>query len=261
VVNAGANQTITLPAYVALTGSATDDGLPNGSLTAQWSVISGSGTVTFGNTFAFATTATFSAAGSYTLQLTASDGQLLSSSTTIVTVIAATGPVVGAGANQTIALSSSATLSGTAADPCLPNCSLTATWSMVSGPGTVTFANPAGLSTTATFSMAGTYVLLLTSSDGILNSTSSITVTVNACGTAVSGTVTLTANVTSSVGIAGVQFQLDGVNLGPQLTTTPYSLTWVTTLGANGCHVLTAAAQDVNGNTGTSMVNVYVNNP
>jgi hypothetical protein len=35
-------------------------------------------------------------------------------------------------------------------------------WSMVSGPGTVTFANPAALSTTATFSIPGTYVLRLT---------------------------------------------------------------------------------------------------
>jgi hypothetical protein len=58
-----------------------------------------------------------------------------------------------------------------------------------------------------------------------------------------------------------VQFQLDGVNLGSQLTTSPYSLTWDTTAATNGYHVITAAAQDVNGNTGTSMVNVYVNNP
>jgi hypothetical protein len=132
---------------------------------------------------------------------------------------------------------------------------------MASGPGTVTFANPAALSTTATFSTAGTYVLLLTASDGTLNSSNSVTITVNACGATVSGTVTVSANVTSNVGIAGVQFQLDSVNLGPQLTTSPYSLTWDTTTAANGCHVIGATAQDVNGNTGTTMVNVYVNNP
>jgi hypothetical protein len=81
------------------------------------------------------------------------------------------------------------------------------------------------------------------------------------CGVPVSGTVTLTANVTSGVGIAAVQFQLDGANLGPRLTTSPYSMPWNTTATPNGCHVITAAAQDVNGNTGTSTANVYVNNP
>jgi hypothetical protein len=260
-VNAGANQTITLPAYATLTGSATDDGLPNGSLMAQWSVVSGPGTVTFGNASALTTTATFPAAGSYTLELTVSDGQLLLSSTTTVTVNAVVGPVIGAGANTTVTLPSSATLAATVTDPCQPNCSLTTTWTVASGPGPVNFANPAALSTTATFSMPGTYVLLLTAGDGILNSSSSTTVTVDACGTTISGTVTLTANVTSSVGIAGVQFQVDGGNLGPQLTTTPYSLTWVTTAAANGCHAITATAQDVNDNTGTTTVNVFVNNP
>jgi hypothetical protein len=58
-----------------------------------------------------------------------------------------------------------------------------------------------------------------------------------------------------------VQFQLDGANFGPQLTTSPYSFAWDTTTVANGCHVISAAAQDVNGNTGTATMNVFVNNP
>jgi hypothetical protein len=262
VPNAGANQTITLPASAQLMGSATDDGLPNGTLTAAWTVINGPGTVTFADPSAFTTTATFPAAGIYTLQLTASDSQLSASSTTTVTVIAApTGPVVSAGANQTITLPSSATLRGTATDPCLPNCTLSVKWNVISGPGTVTFGTPTALNTTATFSAAGTYTLQLQVSDGILSSSSTATVTVALCGVPVSGTVTLTANVTSGVGIAAVQFQLDGANLGSQLTTSPYSLTWNTTVTPNGCHVITAAAQDVNGNTGTSTANVFVNNP
>ena len=85
--------------------------------------------------------------------------------------------------------------------------------------------------------------------------------TVNACGTTVSGTVTVSANVTSNVGIARVQSQLDGANLGPQLTTSPYSLTWDTTTATNGCHVISTAAQDLNGKTGTTTANVFVNNP
>ena len=49
VVNAGSDQTITLPVdNVLLEASVTDDGLPNGALNSQWRQVSGPGTVTFG---------------------------------------------------------------------------------------------------------------------------------------------------------------------------------------------------------------------
>jgi fibronectin type 3 domain-containing protein len=58
-----------------------------------------------------------------------------------------TAPVANAGADQTITLPSGATLAGTVSDDGLPTPpgTTTATWSKVSGPGTVTFgnANPA----------------------------------------------------------------------------------------------------------------------
>lgn len=63
VVNAGPAQTITLPSSATLTGVATDDGLPNNTLTTTWKVVSGPGTVVFGNANALATTASFSTAG------------------------------------------------------------------------------------------------------------------------------------------------------------------------------------------------------
>ena len=50
----------------------------------------------------------------------------------------------------------------------------------MSGPGTVTFTNPAALNTTATFSAAGTYVLRLTASDSLLTSTDDVTIVVTA---------------------------------------------------------------------------------
>jgi hypothetical protein len=174
-------------------------------------------------------------------------------------------PVVNAGPNQQIALPAAASLSGTATDDGLPNGTLTVMWTVVSGPGTVTFANATAASTTATFSAAGTYVLQLTASDGAASATSATSVNVNAngsaCGQTVSKTVTLTANVTSSVGITAVQFQLDGTNLGPLLTTSPYSFNWDTTTVTNGCHVITATAQDTNGNIGTATVIASVTNP
>ena len=49
-VNAGADQSITLPAAANLTGSASDDGLPTpANLVATWSAVSGPGAVTFGS--------------------------------------------------------------------------------------------------------------------------------------------------------------------------------------------------------------------
>src|SRR5439155_514534 len=48
VVNAGPDQTITLPTNaVSLTGSVTDDGVPGTGVTSQWSKVSGAGAVTF----------------------------------------------------------------------------------------------------------------------------------------------------------------------------------------------------------------------
>jgi hypothetical protein len=105
VVNAGSNQTITLPAAANLNGTVTDDGLPNppGAVTVTWSKTSGPGTVTFANPAAKVTTATFSAAGTYVLKLTASDSALTASANTTVTVNAAgTGACAGLCTSPTI---------------------------------------------------------------------------------------------------------------------------------------------------------------
>lgn len=90
-------------------------------------------------------------------------------------------PVVYAGPDQTVTLPAAASLAGTASDDGLPNPpgSLTITWSKVSGPGTVTFANPSQPVTTATFSSAGTYVLRLTANDSALSTSDDVTITVN----------------------------------------------------------------------------------
>jgi K319L-like, PKD domain len=78
VTRVGPDQEITLPASATLDGTVTDDGLP-GALTVQWTKVSGPGTVTFGNANAVDTTASFSQAGAYLLQLTADDGEKKSS--------------------------------------------------------------------------------------------------------------------------------------------------------------------------------------
>ncbi len=182
VVSAGSNQTITLPAGVNLAGSVSDDGQPAGAaVTSTWSKSSGPGTVSFGNTAAPRTTASFSAAGTYVLQLSASDTALSSSATVTITVNPANqAPVVKAGSNQTVSLPNTASLSGSVSDDGLPaGASVTSAWSKTSGPGPVTFANAASPQTTASFSVAGTYVLQLSASDTALSSNSTVTITVN----------------------------------------------------------------------------------
>ncbi len=182
-VNAGQDQNITLPSNATLNGTASDDGLPSGStLSISWTKVSGPGTVTFTTPSAAATSASFSVAGTYTLRLTASDSLLSSSDDVVVTVIPENhAPTVDAGPDQTITLPNAANLNGSVSDDGLPTGStLTTTWSKVSGPGTVTFANPSVTVTTASFSQAGTYVLRLTANDSQLTTTDDITITVNA---------------------------------------------------------------------------------
>lgn len=90
-------------------------------------------------------------------------------------------PVVGAGANQTITLPAMASLQGSASDDGLPNPpgAITLAWSKVSGPGTVAFGNASSAVTTASFSLAGTYLLRLTANDGALSTSADVTVVVN----------------------------------------------------------------------------------
>src|SRR5947208_968176 len=81
-----------------------------------------------------------------------------------------------------------------------------------------------------------------------------VTVTSPASGSTVSGTVPVTASVTSvgALTVAGVQFKLDGNNLGAEDTTAPYSVPWDTTTASNGSHTLTAVARDSLGMLWTS---------
>src|SRR3989442_7285724 len=84
------------------------------------------------------------------------------------------------------------------------------------------------------------------------NSAPTITVTAPSNGATVTGIVAVTATAADNVGIVGVQFKLDGVNLGAEATTSPYSVTWNTGSVANGPHVLTAIARDGAGNSITA---------
>jgi len=77
--------------------------------------------------------------------------------------------------------------------------------------------------------------------------------------------VNLTASAADDRAVAGVQFQLDGQNVGPELTTdsppTKYTIAWDSTTMPNGAYTLTATARDAVGHMTTSAgVTVTVSN-
>src|SRR5439155_248233 len=145
-----------------------------------WSKVSGPGTVTFGAANNTSTTASFSVARTYVLRLTASDSQLSSSDDIVVTVIPENhAPAANAGPDQQITLPNVANLNGSVSDDGLPSgSSIAISWSKVSGPGIVTFANASVTVTTAAFDQPGAYVLRLTASDSDLTTSDDLTVTV-----------------------------------------------------------------------------------
>lgn len=189
VIKAGDDQTIILSATAQLSGTISDDGLPNppGKATIAWSKVSGPGVVMFSNVASGQTNASFSAVGVYTLRLSGNDGQLNSVDDVIITVNPVPPPSTpnavpktSAGANQTITLPSPAQLNGTASDDGLPNppAKLTYSWAKISGSGAVVFSNPTSLQSSVTFSSEGSYTLRLTTSDSLLTSFSDVIITV-----------------------------------------------------------------------------------
>jgi hypothetical protein len=89
----------------------------------------------------------------------------------------------------------------------------------------------------------------------------SLAVTAPAPNSTVSGTVTVSASASDDVGVVGVQFRLDGANLGAEVTAAPYAIAWDTTRAADGAHTLSAVARDAAGNSATSTgVTVTVGN-
>ena len=71
-------------------------------------------------------------------------------------------------------------------------------------------------------------------------------------GGSVSGNVSLTASASDAVGVASVQFRVDGANVGAADTTSPYQLTWDSRTVSDAQHAITAVARDASGNATTS---------
>lgn len=260
VVNAGPNQTLAFPAAAALDGTVSDDGLPNppGRVTVTWSQVSGPGTATFADPNAVDTTASFSAAGTYGLRLTASDGELHGSADVTITLASANNqlPSVTAAADRTtIALGETVNLTGSATDDGLPNPpgALSYRWTIATGPnvGTVTFGDESSPNTTAAFSDASTYTLRLTASDGELSSAADVTVTVKAPSGS-KAALFVVGSTTLAAGDQAARARLEGA--GFMVTT--ISASAATAADAAGKHLVVVSSTVSSGTVGTKFRDV-----
>ena len=167
------------------------------------------------------------------------------------------------GATQPVAFAASGLPAGATAafspTSCSPVCATTLT--LTTGAST-----PIG---TSTITVTGTWTSLSRTTTFSLSVTSAadttpptVSLTAPAPGATVSGTaVTVSATASDNVGVSGVQFLLDGANLGGEDTTSPYSVTWNTTTTTSGPHVIAARARDAAGNSTVSTnINVIVDN-
>jgi hypothetical protein len=78
----------------------------------------------------------------------------------------------------------------------------------------------------------------------------------------VSGMVAVRARAFDKKGVVGVEFRLDGTDLGTDDSSrSSYSILWNTTTASDGTHTLTATARDAAGNERTASIRVRVANP
>jgi hypothetical protein len=88
-----------------------------------------------------------------------------------------------------------------------------------------------------------------------------VSITAPLAGATVVGTNPLTASASDNIGVAGVQFQVDGANYAAEITVPPYTTVWNSTAVADGTHTIGAVARDAAGNRASSaVVTVKVSN-
>ena len=181
VIQIDAPPLVTLPAATTLTGIIVNDGRGNpqiGTVVSSWQQISGPATAIIQGADTLTPTVIFPTSGKYLLELAVDNGIQVARSR--VLVVANQAPVVKAGADQTLPEPGRISLTGDVQDDSLPDApnSLRVEWTMVSGPGSVTFANPSSPCTDARFTVAGTYQLRLTADDGGAIASDEVTITV-----------------------------------------------------------------------------------
>ena len=197
-VIAGPDRAIALGQTTNLTGSATDNWVPNNPpvLSYSWDQVSGPATAGFSSPNSAATVASFSQAGTYVLRLTVGDGALFSSDSVAVSVTNPTLPVATDDAyqvnrNQTLAVSAPGVLGNDSAPA-----GTTLSASLLTGPAHGTLSLAANGSFTYTpalnFSGADGFTYLATDTHGATDD-ASVAITVNAPPAALTATLVGTA--------------------------------------------------------------------
>ncbi len=205
--------------------------------------------------------------GSHTLTARARDaaGNTTTSTTTTVTVQDATAPTVSISAPANGAtVTGTVPVSANASD----NVAVVGVQFLLDGAnlGVEDTSSPYSVSWNTATATPGTHALTARARDAAGNTTTSsainvtvpdttaptVSITAPANGATVTGVISVTASAADNAGVVGVQFLLDGANLGVEDTTSPYSVSWNTATAAIGGHTLTARARDAAGNTTTS---------
>lgn len=166
--NAGSNQSITLPTNsVNLSGSGND---PDGSISSfAWTKISGPATFNIVSPSSASTVVNNLVAGTYVFQLTVTDNQGATGSSTVQVLVNPAPPpnqppTVNAGADRNITLpTNSFTQTGSATD--VDGVIANYLWTKVVGPSTFTINSPNASTTTISNLVQGTYVFQLQATD------------------------------------------------------------------------------------------------
>jgi hypothetical protein len=87
-------------------------------------------------------------------------------------------------------------------------------------------------------------------------------ITAPVSGAVVSGATVCSATVQRSggIGVVGVQFRVDGADVGSEIHSPPYSINWDTTAVANGNHMISVVSRDATGILTAEFESVKVNN-
>ena len=171
--------TLALPTnWTTLRATIADDGRPNppSRTTNIWSQVSGPGAAFFGSATNATTTVSNLVVGQYIFQIIASDGQLFTTNTTWVNVWSPGQPLVLAGSSRTLWLpNASLTLNGSYTNT---SGAVSLGWSVAQGPGNVSFGSANSLTTTATFTNAGVFLVNLSVTNGVYINSDSLVVQV-----------------------------------------------------------------------------------
>ncbi len=172
VANAGPAQSVNTGATVQLTGAASSD--PDGNpLTYIWTLTTrpAGSAAALGNTAIVNPTFVADLSGTYTAQLTVSDGSLASAAASVTITTINRAPVANAGPGQSVNVASTVQLTGAASSDPDGN-PLTYAWTLTARPvgSTAALNNAAIVNPTFVADLAGTYTAQLIVSDGSLSS-------------------------------------------------------------------------------------------